>query len=153
MGMQAFPHRYVAGASAGETDLVLLTSPGLPALGSAAPVEFGGPGDRWSPETLLVAAAADCYVLTFRAVARLSGLRWIDVTCEVTGTLDRVDRVTQFTALAVHAHLRLPDGADEAQAARLLARAKEGCLVTNSLKGTVHFSSEVEVAPSVRKAS
>jgi organic hydroperoxide reductase OsmC/OhrA len=151
--MQPFPHRYSAGASAGETDVVLLTSPGLPPLPSVSPVEFGGPGDRWSPETLLVAAVADCYVLTFRAVARLSGVSWLGLRCEVVGSLDRIDRVTQFTEFTVRAQLTVAEGADEAQAGRLLARAEEACLVTNSLKGTSHFSSEVVVVPSVRKAS
>jgi organic hydroperoxide reductase OsmC/OhrA len=31
--------------------------------------QLGGPGGQWSPETLLVAAAAECFILTFRAVA------------------------------------------------------------------------------------
>jgi organic hydroperoxide reductase OsmC/OhrA len=151
--MQAFPHHYSAGASAGEVDVVLLTSPGLPSLASAPPAEFGGPGDRWSPETLLVAAVADCYVLTFRAVARLSGVSWRALRCEVTGTLDRIDRVTQFTGFTVRARLTVAEGTDEIQAARLLARAEEACLITNSLRGTSHFSSEIVVEPSVRKAS
>jgi len=38
--------------------------------------------------------------------------------CSVTGTVDRVDRVTQFTALEVRAHLKLPSGANEEQARR-----------------------------------
>jgi organic hydroperoxide reductase OsmC/OhrA len=58
-------------------------------------------GGQWSPETLLVAAAVDCFVLTFRAIAAASKLPWERLSCNGEGTLDRVDGVTRFTALAL----------------------------------------------------
>jgi hypothetical protein len=44
----------------------------------------------------MVAAVADCFVLTFRGIAGVSRLPWASVECSVTGTVDRVERVTQF---------------------------------------------------------
>ena len=70
--MQDLPHHYVVKASADTDSHILLESPGLEPVTSAGPAEFGGPGDLWSPETLLVAAVADCFILTFRAIARAS---------------------------------------------------------------------------------
>jgi uncharacterized OsmC-like protein len=64
--------------------------------------------------------------------------------CSVTGTVDRLDRITQFTALEVRARLRVPIGAKEDQARRLLAKAEETCLVTNSLKVRPHLEAVVE---------
>jgi len=61
--------------------------------------------------------------------------------------VDRVEHVTQFTGFVVRARLRVPEGTDEAQALRLLAKAEQTCLVTNSLKGGAHLDAEVEVAP------
>jgi organic hydroperoxide reductase OsmC/OhrA len=119
----------------------------LSPLPSAPPTEFDGPGDRWSPETLLVAAVADCFVLTFRAIARLSKLPWLSLTCDVVGTVDRVERVTQFTGFIVRARLQVPVGTNEDQVRRLLTKAEETCLVTNSLKAKSHLEAEVEVAP------
>ena len=147
--MQAFPHRYSAVAGAALQGEVSLESPRLEPLRSAAPVEFGGPGDLWSPETLLVAAVADCFVLTFRAIAGISRLPWSSLTCEVHGTVDRIDRVTQFTAFEIRARLRVPPGTNEDQALRLLAKAEDGCLVTHSLKAKPHLDAaiEVEAAP------
>ena len=145
--MQAFPHRYSVAVAADAEGDVTLEGERLPPLHSAPPTEFDGPGDRWSPETLLVAAVADCFVLTFRPIARLSKLPWLSLTCDVVGTVDRVDRVTQFTGFVVRAHLRVPAGANEDQARRLLAKAEETCLVTNSLKTKLHLEAEVEVAP------
>ena len=120
---------------------------------SAPPTEFGGPGDRWSPETLFVAAVADCFVLTFRGIAGVSRFSWVSLECSVTGTVDRVDRVTQFTALEVRARLRVPSGANEEQARRLLTKAEETCLVTNSLKVQPHLESVVEIRAAVKPSS
>ena len=39
--------------------------------------------------TLLIAAVADCFILTFRAVARASRFEWISLGCTVDGVLDR----------------------------------------------------------------
>jgi uncharacterized OsmC-like protein len=62
--------------------------------------------------------------------------------------LDRVERVTQFTALQIHARLTVPSGANEDQAHRLLAKAEETCLVTNSLEVRPHLEAVVEVEES-----
>ena len=74
--MKPYPHHYLVEASAAASGSVDLRARGLPVIASAPPIEFGGPGDAWSPESLLVAATADCFVLTFRAVARASKLEW-----------------------------------------------------------------------------
>jgi organic hydroperoxide reductase OsmC/OhrA len=143
--MQQFPHHYSVVAKADSQGDVALAGERLPPIPSAPPTEFGGPGDRWSPETLLVAAVADCFVLTFRGIASVSRFAWVSLECSATGTVDRIDRVTQFTAIAVHARLRVPSGASEDQARRLLAKAEETCLVTNSLKIRPHLEAAVEV--------
>jgi peroxiredoxin-like protein len=143
--MQPFPHRYSVVARAAAQGDVSLESDRRTPIPSAAPAEFGGPGDRWSPETLLVAAVADCFILTFRAIAEMSHLAWTSLECDVSGTVDRVERVTQFTALAMRARLRVPAGAKEDQARRLLAKAEETCLVTNSLKVRPHLEAVVEI--------
>jgi organic hydroperoxide reductase OsmC/OhrA len=87
--MQALPHRYRVTGAAGIIGDVELTAERLMVLRSASPAEFDGPGDRWSPETLLVGAVADCFILTFRAIAKASKLSWVSLVCDVTGTLDR----------------------------------------------------------------
>ena len=70
--MQDLPHHYKVAASAAPQGEVNLASNLLDPILSAPPAEYGGPGNRWSPETLLVAAVADCFILSFRAVARAS---------------------------------------------------------------------------------
>lgn len=144
--MEPFPHHYTAAASAGPQGDIAVEAQKLPRLATAAPTEYGGPGDRWSPETLLVAAVADCFVLTFRAIAAVSKLSWISLSCEVTGSLDRVDHVTQFTGFVVRARLEISPDTNRDLAVRMLAKAEQTCLVTNSLKAKCQLEPAVEVA-------
>jgi organic hydroperoxide reductase OsmC/OhrA len=144
--MQEFPHYYsvtVDGSTEGD---VHLTSARVPALRSASPAEFDGPGDRWSPETLLVGAVADCFVLTFRGIARASKLRWTSIRCDIVGTLDRIDRVTQFTHFELRASVDVPAGTDAEAVRRVLDKAERGCLIANSLKAAIHLEPEITVA-------
>lgn len=131
--MQDFPHHYQVSASATVDSPVALKADNLSEIVTAPPAEFGGPGDKWSPESLLVAAAADCFVLSFRAIARASKLEWTDLQCHASGTLDRVERVTRFTAISVDAVLTIPAGVDPEKAEKLLHKAEQSCLITNSL--------------------
>ena len=143
--MQNLPHHYTVAAMAHPEENVTLTSPGLPPMASAPPAEFGGPGDHWSPETLLVAAVADCFILTFKAIARASKMDWTGLSCDVTGTLDRVDRVSRFTEFKLHAVLDVPQGTDRDKAMRLLEKSEQACLITNSMNSEIHLDAEVRV--------
>lgn len=143
--MQDFPHHYRVSAKGNVEDNVRLASPGLVALESAGPAEFGGPGDLWSPETLLAAAVADCFILSFRAIARASKFDWVSLECKVDAVLEKVEKVTQFTEFHETVVLEIPEGGDEKKATRLLERAEHVCLVTNSMKGTTHLDATVKV--------
>ena len=143
--MHPFPQLYHESASAHPGGAVALASPGVVSIASDAPKEFDGPGDKWSPETLLTAALADCFVLSFRAVATASKLPWVALQCGVEATLDRIERVTQFTSFLVNARLTVPPGTDIARARKLLEKSEQVCLISASLKGARHLQAEVVV--------
>jgi peroxiredoxin-like protein len=142
--MQAYPHRYLVDASTQPAGSVVLSAAGLSPLHTAPPAEFGGPGDQWSPETLLVGAVADCFVLTFRAIATASRFPWTALRCSAEGQLDRVEGVTRFTRLALRARLTVPPGSDREKAKRLLEKAEKSCLITNSLALASELTCEVD---------
>lgn len=144
--MQNFPHHYRVAAATRPGHNVALSSDGLDDLSSAAPAEFGGPGDLWSPETLLVAAVADCFILSFKAIAKGMKLDWTALSCDVEGTLDRTDNRTEFTAFKVTASLDVPAGTDETKAKRIMEKAEYACLISNSLKAETHLEATVSVA-------
>ena len=131
--MHPYPHLYTVQAVAKPEGDVPLTCAGLPTLTTAPPAEFDGPGDRWSPETLLVGAVADCFLLSFRGVARANKFAWLSLACSVEGKLDRVEGKTKFTHIVVRATLQVPAGTDVAKAQQLLERAEHVCLISNSL--------------------
>ncbi|MDP5054406.1 MAG: OsmC family protein [Congregibacter sp.] len=143
--MQDFPHHYQVNGSATADSPVVLKADNLCEIVTAPPAEFGGPGDKWSPESLLVAAVADCFILSFRAIARASKLDWSDLQCRASGTLDRVERVTRFTGISVEATLTVPAGTDVEKAEKLLHKAEQSCLITNSLIAGSTLSTTIKV--------
>ena len=143
--MHEFPHHYAVTASSAADSNVALESPGLESLESAGPAEFGGPGDLWSPETMLVASVADCFILSFKAIARASKFEWLSLSCDVVGDLDRVERITQFVGFRLRVTLEVLEGTREDKALRLLEKAEKSCLITNSLKAESHLDAEVLV--------
>lgn len=143
--MQDYPHHYIVSADAPCEGIIDVSCPGLETLPSLAPAEFGGPGDLWSPETFLVAAVADCFILTFRAVSRASKFEWNSLSCEVDGVLDRVDKVTQFTDYHIKVVLHVPAGSNQKKAERLLHKSEQVCLVTNSLTGRRHLHTTIVI--------
>jgi peroxiredoxin-like protein len=145
--MQELPHHYtVTAQGTTSTSQVAVSSAGVHDIMTDAPAEFDGPGDQWTPEALLMAAVADCFILTFRAVARASKLDWHDISCEATGKLDRIERVTRFTDVALQVKLILPTGSDHSKAERLLHKAEENCLVTNSMSCEITLRTDIQDA-------
>ena len=144
--MQAFPHRYTVTVKGGASGAIDNSGLDLPELSVTAPPEFGGPTGHWSPETMLVAAVADCLVLTFRAMARASKLEWDALDCTATGTLDRNGGVLHFTGFDVDARLTVPEGTDPGKAESMLRKAEDICLVTSSLTGKVHLLVDVRTS-------
>ena len=141
--MQDLPHLYRASAAVEADPNVTVSFPGVHDIESAGPPEFGGPGDVWSPEGLLVAAVADCFVLSFRGIARTARLDWTSLTCEAEGTLDKIEKLTQFTEFRVTAKLTVPPGTSEKKAHTILEKAEKYCLITNSMKAEAHLEAEV----------
>lgn len=143
--MQAFPHHYLVSASGGSDGNVVVSGEGLPDLDTQPPPQFGGAEGVWSPETMLTASVANCFILSFRAIARASKLDWASLKCEVDGVLDRPERSTYFTAFNIHAVLHVPAGVRVELAQRLLEKAEQICLITASLKSEITLTMDIQV--------
>lgn len=141
--MHPYPHTYTAVATGVPTGLVAIRSPQLPQLQTAPPPEFDGPGGVWSPESLLCAAIADCFILTFRAVSRAARLNWLHLDCQVLGVLEQVDKAAQFTEFTTSVTLVVPLGTAVAAARALVQQAERGCLIANSLRGARTLTIEI----------
>lgn len=137
--MHPFPHSYQVSAIGESTEAITISAAGLPDLEVDSPPEFDGPGDLWSPETMLVGAVANCFILTWRSFAAHNNLPWADMKVDVTGVLDRVERVTRFTRLELKVQVAVPAGTDLEKTDRLLHRAEAGCLITNSMNAEINL--------------
>jgi organic hydroperoxide reductase OsmC/OhrA len=144
--MHPFPHRYAVSATLHPTGDLMLSSEGTRVIESAPPKEFDGPGNQWSPETLLTAAVADCFALSFRAIAVASKFPWNSLAVKTEGTLERIDGTARFTRFTTHATLHVPADVEQARARKLLEKAEAICIVSNSLSAERHLEAEVVVA-------
>ena len=141
--MKPLPHRYAARIAGGPEGDATLSSAGVPDLRTAAPLDFDGPGDAWSPEQLLLAAVDACFVLTFRAVAQASRLQFVSISVEAEGVVDRVNGRTRFTEIVLRPRIALPAGVDWTRVQRALEKAERSCLVSASLDTPIRLEPEI----------
>ena len=107
---------------------------GKPPVEIAPPPVFRGTDPTvWSPEDLLVAAAASCLAVTFTGLADRDGLDYGSLKVDGTGVCGRRDDGRfGFTRLELRLEVET-DPADEARARALAGKAEDTCLVSASL--------------------
>jgi peroxiredoxin-like protein len=123
-----------------------LDAPGISNdLHFSSPPEFNGDAGMWTPEHLLIAAAASCFVGTFRAMADASKLEVRALEVRAEGVLERPDGGYRFTAIHLYPDLTIANARDYDRAARLLAKAERVCLITHSLAAEVRMQPRIRI--------
>lgn len=118
----------------GEKDLKLYGGK-LPPIGAGAPPEFNGREENWSPEHLFVAALNSCYALTLLAIAEFSKVSLVSLSSSAKGRLEKMQGSTyQVTEIVVRPRVVVASANDFQRMPRILDKAKENCLVSNSIK-------------------
>jgi len=143
--MKGLPHYYKVKVVGFPENNLHVFSGDLPVLEVAPPKEFGGAGDQWSPEELLMASVANCVVLSFRAIAKASRLGWLSIECESQGELNKVDQKMQFTRINIKAKLVISSAESAGKAEKLLNKAEETCFISNSLSAQTHLECEIAI--------
>lgn len=102
-------------------------------LGIAIPHEFDGPGGQWSPEGLFAAALGNCFIATFKVMAKMSKLEYQGIRAEIEITVEP-DATRQLWVSKAHlkAWVKGANPADRAQT--LMEKASKSCLILNSVK-------------------
>lgn len=137
-------HSYRVTASWGGERNGKVTAEGIvPSVQFSTPPEFKGDPSHWTPEHLLVAAIASCYIATFYSLAELSKLEFLGLELPAKGILGKPEGKLRFTNTSLKPTLSIAPHQDRELANRRLAKADEGCLVARSLvcRGTQRKSS------------
>lgn len=97
---------------------------------------FRGDADRWNPEELVIAALAQCHMLSYLHVAAVNGIVVVGYVDEATGTLQQEGdggRLIEATLRPVVTLAEHHDEADARRAETLHHRASELCFIANSV--------------------
>ena len=115
--------------------------PGLPVLPGSADPTFHGDRDRYNPEQLLLAALAQCHMLSFLHVAVRHGVVVTDYQDDATGLM-RLNRdgSGQFESVTLHPRVTVVDAVHVDLAEQLHREANAVCFIARSVNFPVHHS-------------
>jgi len=108
--------------------------PGLPMLKGSADPTFHGDRERFNPEQLLLAALAQCHMLSYLHVAVKHGVVVTDYRDEATGLM-RLNRdgSGQFERVVLYPHVTVADAGQVELAASLHHEANQVCFIARSV--------------------
>lgn len=118
-----------------------ISEPTLPAITVATPPQFPkGVPNIWSPEHLFVASANVCLMTTFLSIAENSKLDFKTFESEATGKLEKVDGKFIISEIEIRPEVKVSQEKDIERAERILHKAKEHCLISNSMKSKIFLN-------------
>jgi organic hydroperoxide reductase OsmC/OhrA len=120
--------------------------PGLPVLRGSSDPTFHGDRERYNPEQLLLAALAQCHMLSYLHVAVKHGVVVTDYRDEASGLL-RLNRdgSGQFEFVTLHPRVTVADGSQVELAGRLHHEANQVCFIARSVNFPVEHAPETVV--------
>jgi organic hydroperoxide reductase OsmC/OhrA len=116
----------------------IITSDKHATLVASAAEGFGGDVRLWNPEELLMAALAQCHMLSFLYAAHEAGIEIADYVDETSGTMNYQGGAGAMTSVTLRPTIET--NASEADVNRLHDEAKAMCV----LRASVNFPVTVE---------
>ena len=115
--------------------------PGLPVLKGSADPTFHGDRERYNPEQLLLAALAQCHMLSFLHVAVKHGVVVTDYRDEATGLMKlNRDGSGQFESVTLRPQVTVADGRHLELAGQLHHEANQLCFIARSVNFPVEHA-------------
>ncbi len=113
----------------------------------ATPPQFdGGVEGIWSPEHLFVSSVSSCFMTTFVAIAEYSKLKFENLKVNAIGKLSKQDGKFVVSEITLNPELTITDEKFVDKAKRIMEKAEEACLITRSIKTSIHFEPTVTIA-------
>lgn len=113
-------------------------------LGSAAPA-FHGDAARWNPEELLIAALAQCHMMSYFYLAVKHGIVVVDYADNATGTIRMEGEGGHFSQVDLRPRMTISAG-DLDLAYRLHDEAEELCFIAQSVNFPVRHDPVIALA-------
>jgi len=139
-----YSHRAVAWWTSGRTGLAKCNS-APNAIHFTAPPEFGGMEGRWTPEDLLLGAAASCFTTTFHSIARSSKLEYLDLEVEAETIVQKAETGYSFNGITIRAHLTIAGEEVREHAVKILEKTRDLCLISRALATAPKLEVRIEV--------
>lgn len=127
---------------------VLLTAAGKPDLAGSADPTFRGDATRWNPEELLLAALAQCHLLSYLHSAVTHGIVVTAYDDSPVGTMAQAGQGGHFTEVVLRPRVTVADPAHVQLAREIHHEASENCFIAASVNFPVRHEPVIEVAGS-----
>ncbi|WP_377321129.1 OsmC family protein [Pimelobacter simplex] len=125
---------------------VLLTAAGKPDLLGSADPTFRGDAARWNPEELLLAALAQCHLLSYLHSAVNHGVVVTAYDDSPVGTMTQSGQGGRFTSVTLRPRVTVADATMVDVARAIHAEASENCFIAASVSFPVGHEPVTEVA-------
>ncbi|MFO7444817.1 MAG: OsmC family protein [Ignavibacteriaceae bacterium] len=123
-----------------------ISADGMPDVTVATPPEFPkGVPDIWSPEHLFVASVNICLMTTFLAIADNSNLQFKSFSSKAKGKLEKVDGKFAISEIELNPSVTVTQEKDVERAKRIIDKAEQNCLISNSIKSKIILNPEVNL--------
>ena len=123
---------------------LLISAEGNPPIEGSADKPFRGTPERWNPEELLLAALAQCHMLSYLHVAVKNGIVVTAYEDDAVGTMKQVGEGGHFTSVTLRPVVTISAG-DAALAEHIHAEASALCFIAASVNFPVHHEPIIRV--------
>ncbi|MCS5713386.1 OsmC family protein [Herbiconiux sp. CPCC 205716] len=123
----------------------VVTASGKHELEASADRTFHGDADRWNPEELLLAALAECHMLSFLHVAVKHGVVVTGYTDAARGTMEQQGDGGRFTSVTLHPVVTVTAPVDDELFRTMHREAYEVCFIASSVNFPVHHEPRLVV--------
>jgi organic hydroperoxide reductase OsmC/OhrA len=124
---------------------VLLRAEGKPDLLGSADPTFRGEASRWNPEELLLAALAQCHLLSYLHSAVNHGIVVTGYDDSPVGTMEQVGQGGRFTEVLLRPRVTIADAAQARLAGQIHEEASRNCFIAASVNFPVRHEPVTEV--------
>jgi len=123
----------------------VLVAEGPPPILASADKPFRGDPDRWNPEQLLLAALAQCHLLSYLHVAVKNGVVVTGYSDDAVGRMVQEGEGGRFESVTLRPRVRVAEASMIELAQSLHAEASRLCFIANSVAFPVGHEPTAEV--------